>query len=231
MAIQIVDMLINGTKELLDNKERFMDSLTLVLKPITETNRKCEHAEWNDLGLFLALDAGTHGGDSATAYLPADGISKIAEEFDASVTNLYDIATENAERNKGPVVADMSALLSRMMNDSSADAFTDAEPSAYHKSQMLVMSNRSGIQGATSVLFADEKLTEVCKAWNTDSVYLLPSSIHEWIIPNPNFGELDPDVLRDMVQSINQAEVAEKDRLSDSLYQFTIGKGISIVEP
>ena len=104
-------------------------------------------------------------------------------------------------------------------------------PSEYPESQMLVMTNRSGIHGATAVLFADAKLTKICKAWNTDSIYLLPSSIHEWIIPNPNFGELDPDVLRDMIQSINQTEVKERDRLSDSLYRFTIGKGISIVEP
>lgn len=231
MANQAIEMLINGTKELLENKEQFMDSLTLILKPITETNQKCEHLEWNDLGMFLALDGGNHGDEHATVYLPADGISKIAEEFDASVNNLYDIAMENAGRINEPVISDMTAILSRMVNSSSGNVFTAMNPSEYPESQMLVMSNRSGIHGATAVLFADAKLTEICKAWNTDSIYLLPSSIHEWIIPNPNFGELDPDFLRDMVQSINQTEVEERDRLSDSLYQFTAGKGISIVEP
>ena len=231
MANQGIEMLINGAKGLLNNKEQFMESLTLVLKPITETNRKCEHGHWNDLGIFLALDGGTQGGESATVYLPADGISRIAEGFDASVNILYDIATENAARKHEPVICDMSAILFRMVNGSSGNAFTAMNPSEYPEAQMLVLSNRSGIHGATAIFGSAERLTEICKAWNTDSIYLLPSSIHEWIIPNPNFGELDPDVLREMIQSINQTEVEERDRLSDNLYQFTIGKGFSIVEP
>ena len=54
--------------------------------------------------------------------------------------------------------------------------------------------------------------------------YLLPSSVHEWIIypakSEMDGSELDPDTLRGIVHDINQAEVAPCDFLSDHVLLF-----------
>lgn len=49
-------------------------------------------------------------------------------------------------------------------------------------------------------------------------LYVLPSSVHEVIVISTQAGE--PDDLQEMVQEINNSEVAPEERLSDSVYKF-----------
>lgn len=60
-----------------------------------------------------------------------------------------------------------------------------------------------------------------------ESIYILPSSIHEVILVPESFG-MEPERMAEMVKEINQTGVAPEEVLSDSVYYFD-GEEIRIV--
>lgn len=78
---------------------------------------------------------------------------------------------------------------------------------------IYVVSNESGYYGAAAILCpeAKERLQELL-----GDFYVLPSSKHEVLAVPKEIGEID--YLKHMVSSINQAEVAPKDILSNEVY-------------
>lgn len=53
-----------------------------------------------------------------------------------------------------------------------------------------------------------------------EDFYLLPSSVHEWIIVPCSFSQ-DESMLRQTVQEVNRTEVAEEEVLSDQIYMYS----------
>ena len=82
--------------------------------------------------------------------------------------------------------------------------------------QMYIISNKSRVNGAAT-MFYDGVLSSMSDKLGTD-LYVLPSSVHEVIAISTQAGE--PDDLQEMVQEINNTEVAPEERLSDSVYKF-----------
>lgn len=82
---------------------------------------------------------------------------------------------------------------------------------------LSVLTNESGIDGA-ALIACPEVLKAVQKEIG-EEFYILPSSIHEVLI----MPKSDTDIveeLKEMVSSINKAEVLPEDRLSDNVYEF-----------
>lgn len=66
----------------------------------------------------------------------------------------------------------------------------------------------------------DPKVLQHIYAQLQEDFYLLPSSIHEWIIVPISFGQ-DETLMRQTVQEINRTEVAEEEILSDQIYLYS----------
>lgn len=81
---------------------------------------------------------------------------------------------------------------------------------------MWVITNQSGINGASAMLY-EENLHKLAETVGTD-LYLLPSSIHEWIVVSVEMGE--PTELVEMVQEANMSVVALEERLSNNIYHY-----------
>lgn len=81
---------------------------------------------------------------------------------------------------------------------------------------ILVLGNKSGIEGAASIVFGDV-LTEI-KSKLKENYYILPSSINEVLIVPESFAE--PDFIRKMVRDVNNTVVDKAERLSDSIYFY-----------
>ena len=79
----------------------------------------------------------------------------------------------------------------------------------------LILSNKSGAFGAMHILNKD-LLTEISKV--AGEIYILPSSVHEVILLPKEPAKLER--LRDLVKQTNEEQVAEKDRLTDSVLEF-----------
>lgn len=82
---------------------------------------------------------------------------------------------------------------------------------------LYVMSNISGINGASSMLTGGV-LKEFADSQKADLV-ILPSSVHE-VLLIPREEGLDFEELFQMVRSVNETTVPEVDRLSDQVYQY-----------
>lgn len=112
----------------------------------------------------------------------------------------------------------MDAIMSGFLIDEGMDKeLTEAMTMDYEAVPFHVLTNESGIDGA-AVIACPEVLKAVRKELGED-YYILPSSIHETlIIPKSNIA--DVEILKAMVQSVNQSDVEPKDRLSDNVYEF-----------
>jgi len=87
---------------------------------------------------------------------------------------------------------------------------------------MYVLSNKSGIYGASTILYKNV-LKDIGEKLNND-FYVFPSSIHE-VIVMPNIPGCDAEYFSEMVKQINANEVKEEEILSDSVYFYNREKG------
>ena len=82
---------------------------------------------------------------------------------------------------------------------------------------VLVISTQNGQFGATAV-FYPEIMNEVRDRIGED-FYLIPSSIHEFLAV-PRTLSATPEDVAEMVANVNASDVAERDRLSNSVYTY-----------
>jgi hypothetical protein len=83
---------------------------------------------------------------------------------------------------------------------------------------MYVVSNRTGINGASCLLYK-EVIDTLAEELNSN-LFILPSSIHEIIVIKDD-GFVTKDELVQMVMDVNLTQVAEEDFLSDSVYYYS----------
>ena len=81
---------------------------------------------------------------------------------------------------------------------------------------MYVVTNKSGINGASSMLYED-KLFELATKLDSD-LYIMPSSIHETICVSTSMG--NPEELAAMVAEVNMTNVELNERLSNQVYFY-----------
>ena len=86
-----------------------------------------------------------------------------------------------------------------------------------NESRMYVLSNKSGINGATEICNY-QTMKEIANRFNRD-LFILPSSIHEIIIILKT-DEIELDILNEMVNEANTTSVNEEEILSDHAYIF-----------
>ena len=83
--------------------------------------------------------------------------------------------------------------------------------------QIFVITNQYGVNGASVILYPD-LLDCIAQKLQSD-LYLLPSSIHEFLIL-PEDEDCCEDYLTNMVLEVNRTEVATEDILSDHIYYY-----------
>ena len=83
--------------------------------------------------------------------------------------------------------------------------------------ELTVLSNNVNAYGASCMMYADA--LKECAAWQHSDLVILPSSIHEVLLVKYD-GSSDVRWFSRMVSDINASEVAENERLSDSVYIY-----------
>lgn len=84
---------------------------------------------------------------------------------------------------------------------------------------MFIITNPQTVDGA-GVIFYPEVMEQIGEGFQGD-FFILPSSTHETLVI-PDNGTFDYRVLEDMVQTINENEVAPEERLSDHVYHYDV---------
>lgn len=88
---------------------------------------------------------------------------------------------------------------------------------------MMVLTNNRGINGALAAFYPGV-LKEISEK-HGKSLFLLPSSIHEFIILEDN-GIYNPEQLEQMVMEVNRSAVEPEEILSDNVYYYGFISGI-----
>lgn len=154
--------------------------------------------------------------ESEDAALNVNILPEMLNEWGISEKELHEIAVSNITRNETPMIDDMesavSSLLFGLEDNNKEIPLEEADPL---KEGLYVVSNHEKHQGASSLTakWVLEKLDEI----SNDGCYILPSSIHEFIVTccerNP---ETDKELLN-MVREINRTEVKPQDVLSNNI--------------
>ena len=144
--------------------------------------------------------------------------NSLAEKIGMTEEELFRAAAENTKRILPPTVKSMNEVMRDMfikdgMPTEIADMMIGEIPS---DSQMYVISNESGINGAASMMYEDN-LYKLANELDSD-LYIMPSSVHEVIAVSTNLG--DPNELAAMVTEINMDQVSLDERLSNQVYHY-----------
>ena len=93
----------------------------------------------------------------------------------------------------------------------------------FFESPLWILTNVTGIYGASTILYPKmpKRLYEKLGC----SYYLLPSSIHEFLIVPEGAGSYSEN-LRNIVCEVNETQIEEEEVLADSVYYFD-GKNIT----
>lgn len=121
-------------------------------------------------------------------------------------------AFHNTQAHFSPVIRTMKEILQEFIEF--PVLVDEMEPTQ----DMYVLSNTSGINGASCLLY-DSVLHNFSKHIQSN-FFILPSSIHE-ILLIPDDGTMDHEQLKQMVMEVNETQVPEDEILSDSVYYYS----------
>ena len=102
--------------------------------------------------------------------------------------------------------------------DSPSASETKKEEESQLLPQVMVLSNTTGIYGASCLLYGGI-LDSLCQRMDSD-LLVLPSSIHEVLIL-PALSDIDCIGLKKIIRQINREELSREDFLSDELYFYS----------
>jgi len=127
-----------------------------------------------------------------------------------SVEELKAAAIRNTIRQKKPALIPMWKILGE----------TFEEESNREMPPMYVLTNSERWHGAAVMLYPN--LLKTVSEMLNGSFFVLPSSVHEVIVLPDDMG-YSPDMLRDLVETVNTNEVSPAEVLSNSVYRFEAG--------
>lgn len=147
---------------------------------------------------------------------------ELMEGWNLTVRELYQLAGVNTPRLFPSSIKTMEDVLQDMlepMKEEIVDEDHEQEIPFQFESphSMYILSNSNGINGASALLYPEviENFSNTIKS----NVYILPSSIHEVILV-PFQEEIDKSQLIQMVNEVNETQVAKEEVLSYSVYYY-----------
>ena len=175
-------------------------------------------------------------GDGALAAYPRWEINpqlsfkvteEIASKIDMTPTEVLSLAQENTN-NMHYNIDSIGNVLHGMFQDMGKATEELDHVMAQEQPQMLVMTTPDCIHGASAILSKDA-MEQAREMLGTESVFIIPSSIHECLIV-PDNGDIKPEILTDMIKEINLTELDPVDILSDFPLKYAGGKITMAVE-
>lgn len=193
----------------------------------TKENREminlCPHREVMDLTIVYRVIMNVDK-DGVSGFLITNDIASLEE---MSEELLYHLAKKNTKKIFPFKSERIEKTMGRLMKRWGADdedigcSFPDLD-SVPEKDRVYVISNKYEFFGANALLYKDV-IAKVAKNIGTDC-YILPSSVHDLVVlSKESFSEASK--LINLVKETNSEHVRLSDRLSDSIYLYSIVDG------
>lgn len=197
----------------------------LFLKVVsTEMNRELlgilPHREVLDLSVVMYVKVDGPEMEETAYALVDDGLADMwGQDRDA----LYETATKNT-MEEGISFTSISNAVTNLLSEAE-DGLLVGEYLATRESPLFVLTNRASVFGAVFMVLP-QVMERIAEGMGED-VYVIPSSVHEGLVlPVSKAGDLA--LLRQLVYDVNRMGVPLADRLSDHVYRYSRGKGLSI---
>lgn len=141
--------------------------------------------------------------------------NEVLEHYGVSQEQLFEDAWASMKSNHPVECKDIIDILRDMHPELPEEAFAVVEE---RRGDMYVLVTDNKFNGAPYG-FDKETLTQICEKIDSDSVYVIPSSINEAIVV-PVASVEHPERLADVVCEVNDESVPEDEVLSDNVYFF-----------
>ena len=186
----------------------------------TESNPKLlaesPHRPFHDMSVIYRVKMGLDEGGLMSVKVTDD----VMKNMGLDEERLFELAAEQTPKILPPKIQSMNEIFLGMMGETGLGGHEGEEllESMDMGVDMLVISNKYNIHGATNMVF-DSVLHDAAERLGQD-IYLLPSSTHEILAVGQSMG--DPEELQAMVNEINQSTVGEQDRLSNQVFAYNM---------
>lgn len=181
---------------------------------------RCPHRNFEDLSVVYRAITGISN-NGVSGFLITNDIAA-AEGF--TEDELYDFAYVNTKRLFPFKAERIEVMMRRLMRKWGADEteIKEAFPGytkTPEKERVYVLTNRHDFFGANALLYEDV-IAEVAEKIGTDC-YILPSSVHDLIVLSAET-YVKQNRLANIVKTTNYESVRPSERLSDSIYLFSL---------
>jgi len=195
------------TSELLNSKNLYCSLINAEMNKDLLSN--VPHKKVEDLAIIARCRVGDDGSFLVT--------NDMCSQFKMTSEELIDQAKSNTLKEQFECYT-MSDVMRRVMEaEGLPNEFIEDVVRSEEECPMYVLSNKSGIDGATAML-SNETLESVREKMGED-FFILPSSRHELILV-PESKVDDPEFLKGMVNEVNSTSVPKEDILSNSVYKY-----------
>ena len=186
------------------------------------------HIRIEDLAVTFCIDLG----ENKDGLMSVPVQFELMETWNVTADQLYEIALENLTKADIGVFTPMREILfAGMLSELKEICHGDEEEARRKLDQMIpdnnlwVLTNKRRVNGA-NMLLDRSVMEDVIKEVGTD-FFILPSSIHECIILPTDSG-MNSQQLEAMVCEVNETQVEKEERLSNSVYRYTLENGITL---
>lgn len=186
------------------------------------------HIRIEDLAVTFCIDLG----ENKDGLMSVPVQFELMETWNVTADQLYEIALENLTKADIGVFTPMREILfAGMLSELKEICDGDEEEARRKLDQMIpdnnlwVLTNKRRVNGA-NMLLDRSVMEDVIKEVGTD-FFILPSSIHECIILPTDSG-MNSQQLEAMVCEVNETQVEKEERLSNSVYRYTLENGITL---
>lgn len=176
---------------------------------------------WLDLAIVFYLCIHEDDSGLMTAVVHNDHL----DIWNISLEELKETAFSNTPLLFPPVISSMARMIEELNHsiEENTSSYPDISaipelPDPGPSSPFFVLSNSSGIHGASCILYPDV-IKNFADLMEKD-IIILPSSIHE-VLLLPDEGDISCSEMSRLVTHINQTEVPKEDRLSNQVYLYS----------
>ena len=178
------------------------------------------HRDYLDMAIVYYLQTAITDSGTATVTVTND----LAHIWGVDESELYELARKNTPRMNRGIVLTLSDTIrgctytSQARNIQAYDGYDFSTRDA-EILPMYIATNTTKTFGAAVILY-DGLLKDVTEYLSCSGIYVMPSSVHEFMLIPDTFGNAES--IRQMVQKINAAEVPEEEVLSDNIYHYDV---------
>lgn len=184
------------------DKDYILDHCVSCIRHQTNDENAVKWPAFGDLEEYIRLDLGQSAGNENMSTVVTNELLK---STGISREELHIYARRNLKNSVK--IQSMAEVLRGLMGDADIPEAEDI---------MYVATNEAKLNGA-AVMLLEDVLQEFCVKHGMDSVYIIPSSLHEVILTSTNIPMCEVNA---MIQDVNDSQVSEWERLSDHVYTF-----------